>query len=440
MELREEKKLYNRKKNEVLPPLGEDDKMLAGLCYPLWPFAGPWALFTHRRKELFVYFHALQGIYLGAATTVISFFSLLFVYLIFFFRNPKNIIDPKVKFDGQVTCGTASVIVLMFLLLALMFVLFYNLWLGWKASQGKIFRLPLIGDIAYTKMDQVRSRLEMEYFNSLSGDSVPEESPEPYQEPSMVSPSLYPATPYDARMPGPDTAQERPDYEAMLRMNPPVEKLKNIFSQVVHSDREEPPRQEPLPIPAYSQKNGLRADPRGAGTPGQRPQVQERDLLKAQRRMEPQAPPRKPQAPPAQEEPKAQPATVLSPEAHMEVLRRKFDEASTGMSQPGEDRPGRVPAESQVSQLDLLRQKYTGIVNKGVPPQGGARNGDAPRRPAAEGTRLIKGRPSPPPETRVMREMPLPPSGPRFGPSRQGKAPGPGSGFLAGPAEEDRDF
>ncbi len=452
-----------RKSDEILPPLSEDDRMLSGLCYPLWFLACPYVLLTNKKNELFLYFHALQGLFYGAGVTVISFFSVLFVYFAFFFRTTNNLINPDARFDTQMTLSTLSVLMLSLILFLVVLALFLTMYFGWKASVGKIFRLPVIGSLAYDRMSQEKSRLEMEYFDSL--ENPPDEKEE---TPSDSADAIYPAefaglvkSYIETPSPGTPAVRNKPDYEHMLRMNPPVEKLKSIFSSpssespdtgrvegtadnaqafssresFVDKDRqvqfqtrvrqETPPRPpqaryEPPPVkknpPVESPPSPRRAisalDKFMGKSPGSPmdPQIKAVSAFEGFVDKKQTRPAQKIDRPgPAGVRPgsasrgrpsgtsshdsqkRAQSTSFLSAEAHVELLRRKYQESQMEFRQarnadreprkptPPSDyrRPTSKPAshpdprqsagkgsQSSREQLEILRQRYTGIVRK----------------------------------------------------------------------------
>ncbi len=158
------KSTYPEQEEEILPPLSEEDKMIAGLCYPLWFGFSPYVLNSKKRQELYLYFHALQGLYYGIVTSVGLFISFILIYLIVFYRRVGNLVNPQGDFSKQLSCGVVAIIIFALFLFGLVFVAFFTLWLGWKASSGSMFRLPIIGKIAYAKMREYQRLLEKEYW------------------------------------------------------------------------------------------------------------------------------------------------------------------------------------------------------------------------------------------------------------------------------------
>lgn len=126
----------------ILPPYQENDRMLSGLAYPLWPFFCPLILLGFRREEPFVHFHALQALALGVlslgAALLLFLASFLFLWLL-----PSSFIT----FSG--VAGLTLFITLGFVLF---FWLSFIIYLAWQASSGQFLRLPFVGKWAEEKM------------------------------------------------------------------------------------------------------------------------------------------------------------------------------------------------------------------------------------------------------------------------------------------------
>ena len=497
------------KREEILPPLSEDDKMLSGLCYPLWFLACPYVLLTEKKKELFLYFHALQGLIYGAGTTTFTFFSVLFVYMVFFFRNPKQVVNPDAKFETEMAFSTVSVFILLGIFFLVVLLLLLTLYFGWKASTGKVFRFPVIGGLAYDTMSKARTRLEMEYFNSL--EHPPPEVEETFPEYGTAMPPYdlegqYPPVPMAGSEgpPGSDSVDYQKmrktvtqikkflaptagpvDYQKMLRMNPPVEKLKSIFTGPSTEEQEhvqaeqpmnpgrfqqaepvveqqsqvrfqaqarqvaphrppqahyEPPPQKRKPRQDDSRHSGSMGDSRERAisamekmvkkrhqtpqesvsamerfvkmkeqTPPSMPSRAGTDDARIQQRMKAAPTPRREQAEPSHHQ-KAQATSFLSAEAHVELLKRKYEQSQMEFRKARENksrskkptkpsqaikqgekksrRPGFGPEKekqllSSQEQLEVLRQRYANIVNKDNEPVNLRRRNEPQQKPTA---------------------------------------------------------
>jgi len=343
------------KREEILPPLTEDEKMWAGLCYPFWFVFSPWTLKFKKKDEvdLFVFFHAIQGLAWGLITSSVTLISLFFIYLVFFRKNVGNLSQaPQVDNMGKMMgCGFVAIIVLFIVIIFLTLVVFITLYYGWKATSGNMFRIPFIGKIAWEKVYEEKKRREDLYYESVGEEPL---EPHPGRE-GMYEPrapiSLEPGVDFIERSPftepgvdsrggvpftepGADYREKESfrepsaevDYEEMLIQNPPVEKLKSIFSQPEEEEQpeiigeeevleevivEEPPAEKEKPLSPLEKLAQLRKQ-------------------QAQEKTEPEPPP--------EEIPRKETATPvvrkhkksLSPLEQLK-LRRKQEEAFSGI-------------------------------------------------------------------------------------------------------------
>ncbi|MCE1248354.1 MAG: hypothetical protein LWY06_17065 [Firmicutes bacterium] len=232
------------KEEEILPPLTEDEQMWSGLCYPFWFVCSPITLKTDKKNELFLYFHALQGMYFGALTTAASLISFFILYLAFFRNQTVTISDsanPQ-KVDQMMGCGVVMVLVLAVVLFLLVFAVFMTLYFGWKASNGKMFKLPIIGNIAWQKVYEKKHNLEEEYYLSLTGGKK-EEEPEEEPEDPFVSPAAG-----EGSQSG--SLNTQIDFTNLSIKEKDVEKIRSIFAPVEEEPVEEevveelPPEEE----------------------------------------------------------------------------------------------------------------------------------------------------------------------------------------------------
>ncbi len=118
---------------KILPPVQEDNKMLAGLAYPFWFVVVPFALFSSRREEPFVQFHARQALGLGVGSLVASFAG---SFLVWAFMQ----VLPAGSFSGL-----AGVLAFAGLWLVFLFLFFLFFFLGYRASTGEFLMLPVLG-------------------------------------------------------------------------------------------------------------------------------------------------------------------------------------------------------------------------------------------------------------------------------------------------------
>lgn len=119
---------------KILPPIREDDKMLAGLTYPFWFVIVPLVMFSSRRQEPFVQFNARQSLWLGVGSTVVT---LAGAFLCWAFMA----VMPSGSASGVI--GVAAFIGLWVVFLFAFFLFFF---LGYRASTGEFMKLPFVGD------------------------------------------------------------------------------------------------------------------------------------------------------------------------------------------------------------------------------------------------------------------------------------------------------
>lgn len=118
----------------ILPPLNEEDRFIAGLEYIFWFAVSIWVLFSYKRKEPFLFFHAWQSLFLGLFLVAVNI--LVFLFLLIFLKI-FNLLP-----------GTASSVMIIVLIFAL--VMFFLaefaviIYYAYKSSEGENFRLPYI--------------------------------------------------------------------------------------------------------------------------------------------------------------------------------------------------------------------------------------------------------------------------------------------------------
>ncbi|MGM9998112.1 MAG: hypothetical protein ACI38Q_01750 [Candidatus Bruticola sp.] len=144
----------------ILPPYHEDDRMLSGLAYPLWPIICPIVLMGEKKNEPFVHFHIFQALGLGiftlAAMAVIFITTFLALWLL-----PSSF----VTFSGFVG-------LIIFFVLAFIFFFWFSviLYIAWQASSGKFLRLPFLGKWAEEKMQTNLGITEADYATTMIGE------------------------------------------------------------------------------------------------------------------------------------------------------------------------------------------------------------------------------------------------------------------------------
>ncbi len=236
------------KEEVILPPINEEDWMWSGLCYPFWFIFSPWTLKTKKKDDLFLYFHALQGLHFGILTSIITLISTLIVYFGFFRPNMEQIaVTTGDQMNSRLTCGAFAVIVMLGFLFFMAFILFITLYYGWRAASGKMFKIPFIGNRAWATVYEKKEEVESEYYQSPLGrmelmakQRTAEQLsniPDPRQETLPPAVTVEPAPPAALEITVPLKEDGAVDYEALMRQMPPIDKIKSIFAQ-----------QQPVPV------------------------------------------------------------------------------------------------------------------------------------------------------------------------------------------------
>ncbi len=135
---------------EILPPLQEEDKIIAGLCYPLWFLISWMVLISGKKNEPFVKFHAIQSLFLGGITTVGTLVLLFLLYL--FFR-----IAPSSSLLGMGLFVIIVIIGVSVLFLAITALIFYY---AFKALNGEFFQIIFIGKLTERFFPEYQERVD----------------------------------------------------------------------------------------------------------------------------------------------------------------------------------------------------------------------------------------------------------------------------------------
>jgi uncharacterized membrane protein len=217
--------------------LSEDEKMQAGLCYPLWFFFSPWILSSGKKKELFLYFHALQGLLFGVLTSLTTIVTGIFVYLLFFKYTSKvvpptgTVVDPKFMAD-KMNFAMFSIFALVVFAIAVLGIFCISIWLGFKATSGKMFKIPVIGVMVYEKVEKLRIALDEQYPDIFAKpDKTSEydgftsiEDPKTKTYPHQILPPTPGANALNA-------ASVTSAEDMLNRLNPTIGHLKSLFSE-----------------------------------------------------------------------------------------------------------------------------------------------------------------------------------------------------------------
>ena len=145
----------------ILPPISEDDKMLAGFPYVVWPIGSLFILASRKKEDPFLYYHAVQALLVGALLGFFSFLLIAFLFICFRFMPGSSSYIPTFFSLGFLFAGGFAVLA----------VLLTAIFLGWRATEGEMLRIPFIGDFAEEKMlDQ--TGMTRRDFEAMLIDSV----------------------------------------------------------------------------------------------------------------------------------------------------------------------------------------------------------------------------------------------------------------------------
>lgn len=231
---------------KVLPPISDDEKMLAGLPYVVWPVGSAFILLSRKREEPFLHYHAVQALAAGGVLAVALLALMLGLFLTF------RVMPGSAQYGGAVLGMT----VMLGGGTLLMGVLLTALFLGWRATEGEMLRLPIIGDFAEEKMLDMTGMTRRQFETMLEASLQPikdEEIPFPEvnetEETSTVSPTTDRLEAMrqarEQKYPAPPSASEP---SATKRTNGPQQPAQT--SQAAQGYRPPPARATPEPRPA----------------------------------------------------------------------------------------------------------------------------------------------------------------------------------------------
>ena len=198
---------------KVLPPLTNEDQMLAGLSYPLWPITPVFILKSKKREDPFLVYHAYHGLAWGAASTVALIAVFLFLMLAFRIMPGSSTFLP----------GFVGITLFLTGWVSLFLVMLYSLFLGWRASAGELIQLPYIGDWAEERMIAESGMSHSQFISSLQVEGVDEAlDPQRPQVAPQQSAPLTPRGPGPLDTPGHQVAHDlRSQAQAATRSSPP---------------------------------------------------------------------------------------------------------------------------------------------------------------------------------------------------------------------------
>lgn len=131
--------------DDILPPLSSEDKMMAGSCYPFWPCVPFFVLFSSKRQDPFLAFHAVQAIAVGVTTSVLMVVGLFLMWVSF----------SSLPTSWMMTSGAIGVFMMLAFLGFGGFCFLAQIFLGWQASSGRFLRVAGLGDLCEAKMASI---------------------------------------------------------------------------------------------------------------------------------------------------------------------------------------------------------------------------------------------------------------------------------------------
>lgn len=116
--------------------------MLAGLPYVVWPIGSLFILGSRKKEDPFLHYHAVQALLSGAVMAAFVLGLILFYFLAF------RVAPGTASYGG----GLFGLGVLLSGLGVGFAVLLTAVFLGWRATEGEMLRIPFLGDYAEEKM------------------------------------------------------------------------------------------------------------------------------------------------------------------------------------------------------------------------------------------------------------------------------------------------
>jgi uncharacterized membrane protein len=143
--------------------------MLAGLPYVVWPVGSLFILASRKKDDPFLHYHAVQGGLFGAAMLAMCIVALVALGIAFRLLPGSSTYLPGML-GLVVLFGGGTVATLIF---------FAAIFLGWRATEGEMIRLPLAGDYAEGKMLDHTGMTRREFIDMLEKSFIEPNPNEP---------------------------------------------------------------------------------------------------------------------------------------------------------------------------------------------------------------------------------------------------------------------
>ncbi len=136
---------------KLLPPIESQDTMFSALSYPLGFFVSPFLLFSNKKDDSFVRFHAIQGLVVNVIVTVIALLCLVFLFLISKTSPSADTIrdiskyEPNPMNNGYMNNGCVFMVVWGLYFSFVLALFLAEVFCASRVWAGEDLRLPLIG-------------------------------------------------------------------------------------------------------------------------------------------------------------------------------------------------------------------------------------------------------------------------------------------------------
>lgn len=239
--------------------------MLAGLPYVVWPIGSLFILASRKKEDPFLHYHAVQALLAGGAMAL----GVLIVILVMIvgFRVMPGSASYIPAFLGFGTIVVSGSVALAILLTAV--------FLGWRATEGEMLKIPILGDYAEEKMLDQTGMTRREFAEMCERAMVPEEPEEEIPFPEVQKESSAPAPRAIDRLEAARAARAQAEAsraQAQESAPPPPRQTREPAS---------PPQSAPTPSPS-PQRNSRDWGPLprpGQPSPSKEPRVREVDLI-----------------------------------------------------------------------------------------------------------------------------------------------------------------
>lgn len=155
--------------------------MLAGLPYVVWPVGSVFILASRKKDDPFLHYHAVQGGLFGAVLLAVCLLGFLALAITF------RLLPGSYYVAGMLGMGT-----LLGGGFAAMTIFFTAIFLGWRATEGEMLRLPFLGDFAEQKMLDHTGMTRREFLKVLEEAFIEPQfdEPEPIPFPAYGTPAM----------------------------------------------------------------------------------------------------------------------------------------------------------------------------------------------------------------------------------------------------------